>query len=116
MDIFQHLYTTYGNVGPDELTKNQDKMITPIALHHLIALLFKQLEDGQKFAAFASVTFTNNQLIMYAKQLILETGQYSNAYCTWMATAVPKTYQTLKTLFTQEYQLLNQMKHTTRAA
>eukprot|EP00957_Ditylum_brightwellii_P117505 8962235-Ditylum_brightwellii.AAC.1 len=33
-----------------------------------------------------------------------------------MATPAPKTYQVLKTLFTQEYQLLNQMKHTTRAA
>eukprot|EP00957_Ditylum_brightwellii_P115631 8820030-Ditylum_brightwellii.AAC.1 len=116
LDIFQHLYTMYGGVGLDELTKNQEKMFTSIAPHHPIALLFKQLEDGQKFAASASVPFTNDQLIMYAKQLILGTGQYSNAYCMWMATPVPKIYQMLKMLFMQEHQLLNQMKHITRAA
>eukprot|EP00957_Ditylum_brightwellii_P066733 5063843-Ditylum_brightwellii.AAC.1 len=53
---------------------------------------------------------------MFAKQLIIGTSQYSNAYCMWMATPAPKTYQMLKMLFTQEYQLLNQMKHTTQAA
>eukprot|EP00957_Ditylum_brightwellii_P147616 11241817-Ditylum_brightwellii.AAC.1 len=46
LDVFQHLYTTHGNVGPDELTKNQEKMLTSIAPHHPIELLFKQLEDG----------------------------------------------------------------------
>eukprot|EP00957_Ditylum_brightwellii_P020872 1574415-Ditylum_brightwellii.AAC.1 len=91
-------------------------MLTPIALHHPIALLFKQLEDGQKFAISVSVLFANDQLIMYAEQLFLGMGQYNNAYPMWMATPVPKTYQMLKTLFTQECQLLNQMKHTTRAA
>eukprot|EP00957_Ditylum_brightwellii_P026894 2033140-Ditylum_brightwellii.AAC.1 len=91
-------------------------MQTPIAPHHPIVLLFKQLEDGQKFAASASVPFTNDQLIMYAEQLILGTGQYNNAYRTWMATPTPKTYQMLKTHFTAEYQMINRMKHTTRAA
>eukprot|EP00957_Ditylum_brightwellii_P049905 3782741-Ditylum_brightwellii.AAC.1 len=63
LDVLQHLYTTYGDVGPDELTKNEEKMLTPIAPHRPIALLFKQLEDGQKFAALASIPFTNYQLI-----------------------------------------------------
>eukprot|EP00957_Ditylum_brightwellii_P069114 5246525-Ditylum_brightwellii.AAC.1 len=102
LNIFQHLYTTYGNVGPDELTKNQEKVLTLIAPHHPIAILFKQLEDDQKFAASASVPFTNDQLIMYAKQLILGTEQYSNTYRMWMTTPAPKTYQMLKTHFTQE--------------
>eukprot|EP00957_Ditylum_brightwellii_P134788 10276631-Ditylum_brightwellii.AAC.1 len=53
---------------------------------------------------------------MYAKQLILGTGQYNNVYHTWVVTPAPKTYQILKTHFTAEYQLLNRMKHTTRAA
>eukprot|EP00957_Ditylum_brightwellii_P195267 14876053-Ditylum_brightwellii.AAC.1 len=65
-------------------------MLTPIVPHHPIALLFKQLEDGQKFAASTNVPFTNDQLVMYAEQLILGTGQYSNAYCTWMATPQPR--------------------------
>eukprot|EP00957_Ditylum_brightwellii_P067626 5133301-Ditylum_brightwellii.AAC.1 len=91
-------------------------MLTPIAPHHPIAPLFKQLEDGQKFAASDSAPFTNDQLIMYTEQLILETGQYSNMYRTWMATPVPKTYQMVKTHFTAKYQLLNRMKHTTSVA
>eukprot|EP00957_Ditylum_brightwellii_P118709 9054182-Ditylum_brightwellii.AAC.1 len=103
LDVFQHLYATYSDVGPDELTKNQEKMLTPIVPHHPIVLLFKHLEDGQKFAASASVPFTNDQLIMYAKQLILETGQCNNVYRTWMATPATKTYQMLKTHFSAEY-------------
>eukprot|EP00957_Ditylum_brightwellii_P007405 560818-Ditylum_brightwellii.AAC.2 len=99
----------------DQMTNNQEKTLTQIAPHHPMGLLSKQLEDGQKFAASASVPFTNDQLIMYAKQLILGTGQYSNAYRMWMATPTPKTYQMLKTHFTAEYQLLNRMKHNTRA-
>eukprot|EP00957_Ditylum_brightwellii_P075608 5746447-Ditylum_brightwellii.AAC.1 len=91
-------------------------MLTPIAPHHPIALLFKQLKDGQKFAVSASILFTNDQLIMYAKQFILGTGQYTNTYCTWITTHAPKTYQMLKTHFTAAYQLLNRMKPTTRAA
>eukprot|EP00957_Ditylum_brightwellii_P171033 13019844-Ditylum_brightwellii.AAC.1 len=97
LDVFQHLYATYGDVGPDELTKIQEQMLTPIAPHHPIVLLFKQLEDGQKFAASATVPFTNDQLIMYIEKIILGTGQYNNTYRTWMATPKPKTYQMLKT-------------------
>eukprot|EP00957_Ditylum_brightwellii_P038333 2897799-Ditylum_brightwellii.AAC.2 len=91
-------------------------MLTPIDPHHPIALLFKQLEDGQKFAVSASMPFTNDQLIMYTDQLILGTGQYNNMYRMWMTTPAPKTYQMLKTHFTAEYQLLNRMKYTTHAA
>ena len=60
LDVFQYLYATYGDVGLDELTKNQEKMLTPIAPHHPITLLFKQLEDDQKFAVSASILFTND--------------------------------------------------------
>eukprot|EP00957_Ditylum_brightwellii_P156319 11898039-Ditylum_brightwellii.AAC.1 len=57
-------------------------MQTPIAPHHPIALLFKQLEDGQKFAVSTSVPFTNDQLIIYAEQLILGTGPVSYTHLT----------------------------------
>eukprot|EP00957_Ditylum_brightwellii_P082265 6255208-Ditylum_brightwellii.AAC.1 len=53
---------------------------------------------------------------MYAEQLILGTGQYGNAYCTWMTTPPPKMYQQLKTHFTAKYQLINCMRHMTRAS
>eukprot|EP00957_Ditylum_brightwellii_P096103 7321796-Ditylum_brightwellii.AAC.1 len=50
LDIFQHQFATYGAVGPDELTKNQEKVLTPTELHQTIALLFKQIENGITFA------------------------------------------------------------------
>eukprot|EP00957_Ditylum_brightwellii_P149658 11396446-Ditylum_brightwellii.AAC.1 len=78
-------------------------MLILLAPHQPIALLFKQLEDGKKFTMWAGVTFTNDQLVMCAKQLILGTGQYGNAYRTWIATPLPKMYQQLKTHFTVEY-------------
>eukprot|EP00957_Ditylum_brightwellii_P173242 13188251-Ditylum_brightwellii.AAC.1 len=85
-------------------------MLHPITAHQPIVLLFKQIKDGQKFASAANVPFTNDQLVTYAERLILGTGQYSNAYRSWLALpAVNGTYQNLKVHFTTKYQLLNKM-------
>eukprot|EP00957_Ditylum_brightwellii_P131507 10030923-Ditylum_brightwellii.AAC.1 len=46
LDVLQHLYTMYGTVGPDQLTRNQQAMSYPVTAHQPIALLFKQIEDG----------------------------------------------------------------------
>eukprot|EP00957_Ditylum_brightwellii_P207565 15353536-Ditylum_brightwellii.AAC.1 len=75
LDVLQHLYTTYGAVGSDQLTCNQEAMLHPVLAHQPIALLFKQIEDGQKFVSAANVPFTNDQLATYAERLILGTGQ-----------------------------------------
>eukprot|EP00957_Ditylum_brightwellii_P183382 13968817-Ditylum_brightwellii.AAC.1 len=60
LDVLQHLYTTHGAVGPDQLTRNQEAMLCPVMAHQPIALLFNQIEDDQKFASAANISFTND--------------------------------------------------------
>eukprot|EP00957_Ditylum_brightwellii_P007219 548592-Ditylum_brightwellii.AAC.2 len=33
LGMLQHLYTTYGAVGPDQLTRNQEAMLQPVTAH-----------------------------------------------------------------------------------
>eukprot|EP00957_Ditylum_brightwellii_P006656 505842-Ditylum_brightwellii.AAC.1 len=75
LDVLQHLYTTYSAVEPDQLTHNQQAMLQPVTAHQPIALLFKQFEDGQRFASAANIPFTNDQLVTYAERLMFDTGQ-----------------------------------------
>ena len=58
LNIIQHLYATYGRVGPDEIHQNQDNMHKTIYPHRPITLLFKKIEDAQKFATTANTPFT----------------------------------------------------------
>eukprot|EP00957_Ditylum_brightwellii_P072201 5488670-Ditylum_brightwellii.AAC.1 len=60
-------------------------MLHPVTAHQSIVLLFKQIEDCQKFASAANVPFTNDQLVTYAERLILGTEQYSSVYRSWLA-------------------------------
>eukprot|EP00957_Ditylum_brightwellii_P087772 6683705-Ditylum_brightwellii.AAC.1 len=92
-------------------------MLHLVIAHKPIALLFKQIEDGQMFANAANVPFTNDQLVTYAECLILGTGQDSNVYRSWLVLPVTsRMYQNLKVHFTAKYQLLNKMHQSAQDA
>jgi hypothetical protein len=91
---------------------NQQKLTNPVDPHQPIAILFRQIEDCQKFVAI-----TPAQVIKAAETLILQTGKYTSAYREWISLdAAAKTYQNFKTRMTQEYQLQNQMTSMARDA
>jgi hypothetical protein len=117
IDVFQYLFATYGQIGPDELLANQQKLTTPVDPNQPIAILFRQIEDCQKFAAAGNVAITPAQVLKAAETLILQTGKYTSAYREWIGLdEVAKTYQNFKTRMTREYQLQNQMTSTARDA
>lgn len=117
IDVFQYLFATYGSLGPDEILRNQQRMTAPVDPTQPIAVLFKQIEDCQKFAAACQVAITPAQVLKAAETLILQTGRYSSAYREWMAlNETEKTYHNFKTRMTKEYQLLNTMSTTAREA
>jgi hypothetical protein len=117
IDIFQYLFATYGQIGPDEILANQQKLTNPVDPHQPIAILFRQIEDCQKFAAAGNVAITPAQVLKAAETLILQTGKYTSAYREWISLdPAAKTYQNFKTRMTREYQLQNQMTSTARDA
>jgi hypothetical protein len=117
IDVFQYLFATYGQIGPDELLANQQKLTNPVDPNQPIAILFRQIEDCQKFAAAGNVAITPAQVLKAAETLILQTGKYTSAYREWIGLdPAAKTYQNFKTRMTREYQLQNQMTSTARDA
>jgi hypothetical protein len=117
IDVFQYLFATYGQIGPDEILANQQKLTQPIDPNQPIAMLFRQIENCQKFAAAGNVAITPAQVLKAAETLILQTGKYTSAYREWISLdPAAKTYQNFKTRMTREYQLQNQMTSTARDA
>jgi hypothetical protein len=115
--VFQYLFATYESIGPEEILRNHQTMTTPVDANQPIAILFKQIEDCQKFAAAGQVAITPAQVLKAAKTLILQTGKYTSAYREWIALAPnAKTYQNFKVQMTAEYQLQNTMTTTARDA
>ena len=113
-DIFLHLYQSYGRISPSSLKSNTDKLTNPIAAHLPIALVFRQIEDCQRFATAGGAAFTQEQLIKAAETLILNTGKYQLAYREWINLPPPqKTFNTFRTRFAMEYQILNEMQNST---
>jgi hypothetical protein len=117
IDVFQYLFATYGSIGPDKILRNHQKMTTPVDANQPIAILFKQIEDCQKFAAAGQVAITPAQVLLAAETLILQTGKYTLVYREWIALDPnAKTYNNFKVRMTAEYQLQNTMTTTARDA
>jgi hypothetical protein len=117
IDVFRYLFATYGSIGPDEILRNHQTMTTPVDANQPIAILFKQIEDCQKFAAAGQVAITPAQVLKAAETLILQTGKYTSAYREWIALDPnAKTYHNFKVRMTAEYQLQNTMTTTARDA
>jgi hypothetical protein len=117
IDVYQYLFRTYGQIGPDEILANQQKLTRPVDPQLPMAILFKQIEDCQKFAAAGQVAITPQQVLKAAETLILQTGKYVSAYREWIALdPVHKTYNNFKLRMNQEYQLQNTMTTTAREA
>jgi hypothetical protein len=50
LEILMHLKQTYGFINPTQLAENYNKMNAPINFQDPIETLFKQIEDGVRYA------------------------------------------------------------------
>ena len=67
-------------------------------------MLFKQIEDGTKYAALANVTIPDKEKIAIAYNLIHKTGELSTACKDWRCKPEDeKMWEAFKTHFTEEY-------------
>ena len=74
-DIFHHLYQSYGRISPGALQVNTTCLATPISSHLPIALVFRQIEECQRFVIAGGTEFTAEQLIKLTETIILATGK-----------------------------------------
>jgi hypothetical protein len=115
-DVLRFLFTTYGQIGPDELLRNQTTLCQPVDPNAPLAIIFKQIEDCQKYATAGGVPLTPQQIMQAAQALVLQTGKYTQAYREWMAVPQPnQTYLEFKRRFNNEYQLQNSINATSQS-
>ena len=113
-DIFLHLYQSYGRIIPAALQVNTTRLTTPIASHLPIALIFRQIEECQRFTIAGGTAFTAEQLIKAAETLILATGKYQLAYREWISLPeIQKTFNEFRLRFNNEYMIQNEMQSST---
>ena len=78
-DIFLHLYQSYGRIIPASFQVHITCLTTPIGSHLPIALIFRKIEECQRFAIQGGTAFTAEQLIKASETLIIATGKYQLA-------------------------------------
>ena len=79
-DIFTYLFQSYGRISTNAIRENTQKLTQLVAPHLPVAIIFKQIEDCQRFATAAGAPFTPAQILKAAETLILSTGRYSISY------------------------------------
>jgi hypothetical protein len=78
-----HLKQTYGFINPTQLTENYNKMTAPINFQDPIETLFKQIEDGARYANAGAQPYIEAQYVNIAFLLILNTGAIPDACRYW---------------------------------
>jgi hypothetical protein len=83
LEILMHLKQTYGFINPTQLAENYNKMTAPINFQDPIETLFKQIEDGVRYANAGAQPYMEAQYVNIAFLLILNTGAIPDACRDW---------------------------------
>jgi hypothetical protein len=93
LEILMHLKQTYGFINPTQLAENYNKMTAPINFQDPIQTLFKQIEDGVRYANSGIQPYMEAQYVNIAFLLILNTGAIPDACRDWQrGTSVNQTW------------------------
>ena len=93
-DKFLHLYQSYGRIIPAALQLNTTRLTTPIASHLPIALIFRRIEECERFAIAGGTAFTSEKIIKAEEALVIAAGKYQLAYREWIS--LPEIQKTFK--------------------
>jgi hypothetical protein len=83
LEILMHLKQSYGFINPTRLAENYIKMTAPINFQDPIDTLFKQIEDGVRYANSGAQPYMEAQYVNIAFLLILNTGAIPDACRDW---------------------------------
>jgi hypothetical protein len=72
--LIEHLYKTYGNITPADLTENDECMKAAYELLQPIEVLFDQIKDAVDLADAANAAYTIAQIIAIIYNSVFQTG------------------------------------------
>lgn len=99
LELMTHLWTTYGTIDQGNLSENETRMKQSWMPPTPIEFLFKQLRDGQLFAAKGSEQISDQNLQHWAYDNILATGLFNTPCREWRTTSTSKTWKTFQVHF-----------------
>ena len=104
LQILQHLYSAYGRIKANDLKKNQEYMNQPWDPSNPIENLFKQIEDGNQYASYGNLPFSDSQLVNIGYNIIYDTTALTKACKDWNKLTPPnKTWANFKRHFSEAY-------------
>jgi hypothetical protein len=103
LQMLTHLRDTYGALTPVDRENNHVRMTKPWMPPVPIEVLFKQLEEGQRFAAAAAKPIVDTALARMGYQLILKTGLFPDGCREWrLFPDADQTFAQLKRHFARQ--------------
>ena len=75
-EILNHLYSTFANISPSDLQENYARLRTPYDANHPIDNLTDQIENAVKYATTGQTTYTPEQVVAVAYQIVFQTGLF----------------------------------------
>ena len=100
LQVFQHLFRTYGNIAEIELMENEQKLKTPWNQEDPIETVFHQVEECIEFAQHGNAPFSNAQVLNAAYYIMAQAKVFKDACKTWRRLpAAEKTWPNFKTRF-----------------
>ena len=116
-DILAFLFQNYGNITQYDIEENDKKLKEKWDANTPIEMLFDQIDDAQDFAAAAGQTYTNNQVLTTAYNLVYATGLFFDDCKAWNhLPANQKTMDNLRTTFQQAQWELRDQQRTAQQA
>jgi hypothetical protein len=87
LQLLTHLWTTYGEIKPDDLDINDKTMATPWHPTTPIETLFLQIDDGIAFAAAGGSPINDSTAVRIIYKIIFDTGVFELPCRDWRAKA-----------------------------
>ena len=100
LQMLTHLWTTYGEIKPDDLDANLTTMNKPWHPTTPIESLFLQIDDGLAFAAAGDSPIDDNTAVRIIYKIVFDTGLFELPCRDWRARPrADKTLTNYKTFF-----------------
>ena len=114
LQMLTHLYTTYANITPTKLIKNNARLKKAYDVNQPIKRLFEKIEDAVEYADAGHNPYTPLQVVTNAFQLVFQTCMFVQDCKDWKRTTPDdKTWGKVKTCFATAHQEWRKSKSTT---
>jgi hypothetical protein len=103
LDLLDHLWDIYGAVTPDDIEKNRSRLTEPWNPDDGLEDLWQRISEIKQFATRAGEAIPDAVVVRLTKQVVEETGVFSNAIDKWQDKApADQTWPNFITHFERE--------------